>query len=77
MRRMLVAGEYDIEVAFLIVSPVNQVKEQPGILLVELTVTHLMNNQAGRTTRPLSTEASFPARLAAVNLSRSSVILIK
>lgn len=66
---VLVAGENDIEVAFLVVSPVNQIEEQPGILFIELT-------QEGRT-RPLSTEASLPARLAAVNLSRSSDILMK
>ena len=45
---MLVAGEYDIEVAFFVVSPVNQVKEQPSILLVELAVTHFVNNKTGR-----------------------------
>ena len=33
----------------LVVPAVNEVEEQPGILLVELTVTHLVNNQAGRT----------------------------
>lgn len=47
--RVLVAGEHNIEVAFLVVSPVNQIKEQPGVLFVELTVAHLVNNQAGRT----------------------------
>ena len=41
---MLVTGKYNIEVAFLVVSPVNQIKEQAGILLVELTVTHFINN---------------------------------
>lgn len=48
LRGVLVAGEHDVEVAFLVVSPVNQIKEQPGILLVELTVAHLINNRAGR-----------------------------
>ena len=47
MGRVLVTGEDNIEVAFFVVSPVNQVKEQPGILFVELTVTHFINNQAG------------------------------
>ena len=42
--RMLVTGKYNIEVAFFVVSPVNQVEEQPGILLVELTVPHFINN---------------------------------
>ena len=46
--RMLVTGEYDVEVAFFIVSPVNQIKEQPGILLVELTVSNLVNNETRR-----------------------------
>ena len=46
---MLVAGKYNIEVAFLVVSPVNQIEEQPGILFIELTVPHLVNNQTGRT----------------------------
>ena len=45
---VLVAGKHDVEVAFLVVSPVNQIKEQPCILLVELTVAYLINNQAGR-----------------------------
>ena len=49
MRGVLVAGEDDIEVAFLVVSPVNQIEEQPGILFIELTVPHLVNNQARRT----------------------------
>ena len=46
---MLVAGEDDVEVAFLVVPPVDQVKEQQGILFVELAVAHLINNQAGWT----------------------------
>lgn len=48
VRRVLVAGEDDIEVALFVVPPVNQIKEQPGILLIELTVSYLVNNQAGR-----------------------------
>ena len=45
---MLVAGKHNIEVALLVVPPVNQIEEQPGILFIELTVSHLVNNQAGR-----------------------------
>src|SRR5699024_4604050 len=44
--RVLVAGEDHIETAFFVVSPVNQVKEQPGILFVKGTVANLVNNQA-------------------------------
>ena len=43
--RVLVTGEYNVEVAFFVVSPVNQIKEQTGILLVELTVANFVNNQ--------------------------------
>ena len=46
--RVLVAGEHNIEVAFLVVSPVNQIEEQPGILFVKFTMPYLVNNQAGR-----------------------------
>ena len=77
MGRVLVAGKYNIEVAFLVVSPVNQVKEQPGILLVELTLTNLVNSKKDGQTRPLGMGTSFPARQAAVNLSRSSDIIMK
>lgn len=49
---MLVSGKDNIEVAFFIVPPVNQIKEQTGILFVELTVAYFVNNQAGR---PLQT----------------------
>ena len=45
---VLVAGEYNIEVTFLVVPSVNEVKEQPGILLVELAAAHFVNNEAGR-----------------------------
>lgn len=44
--RVLVAGEDHIETTFFVVAPVNQVKEQPRILLVEGTVANLVNNQA-------------------------------
>ena len=44
MGRVFVAGEDDVEVAFFVVPPVNQVEEQPSILLVELTVPNFINN---------------------------------
>lgn len=46
--RILVAGEDHVEIAFLIVPAVNQIKEQPRILLVEFAMANLINNQAGR-----------------------------
>lgn len=49
VRGVLVAGEYNIEVALLVVPPVNQIKEQAGILLAKFTVPYLVNNQTGRT----------------------------
>ena len=49
MVRVLVTGEYNVEVTFFVVSPINQIEEQPGILLVELAVPNFINNQAGRT----------------------------
>lgn len=48
MGRAFVAGEDDIEIAFLVVHPVNQIEEQLCILFIELTVAYLINNQAGR-----------------------------
>ena len=75
--RVLVAGEDHIETTFFVVAPVNQVKEQPRILLVEGTVANLVNNQTRGRTRPLRQESVFPERLAAVNRSRSSDALIK
>ena len=44
MGRVFVAGEDDVEVAFFVVPSVNQVEEQPSILLVELTVPNFINN---------------------------------
>lgn len=41
---VLVAGKDNIKVAFLGVPPVKQIKEQPGILLIKLTVAYLINN---------------------------------
>lgn len=46
-RWILVAGKDNVKVAFLVVAAVNQIKEQPGVLLVEFTVAYLINNQAG------------------------------
>ena len=46
--RVAVAGEDHVEIAFLIVPAVNQIKEQPRILLVEFAMANLINNQAGR-----------------------------
>lgn len=43
----LVAGKDDVVSAFLVVPAVNQIKEQPGVLLVKLTVSNFINNQAG------------------------------
>src|SRR5699024_11484249 len=40
---VLVAGEDHIETAFFVVSPVNQVEKQPGILFVIGTVANLVN----------------------------------
>ena len=37
LRKELVAGEHNVEAAFFVVSSVNQVKEQPGILLASLS----------------------------------------
>ena len=45
---MLVAFEDNIEVTLLVVPPINEIEEQPGILLIELTVAHFINNQAER-----------------------------
>ena len=42
--RMLVASKNNIEVTFFVVPPVNQVKEQPGILFIKFTVTNFVNN---------------------------------
>lgn len=75
--RVLVAGKDNVETIFFVVSPDNQVKEQPGILLVELTLTNLVNSKQDGQTRPLRMGTSFPARQAAVNLSRSSDIIMK
>ena len=44
--RVLVAGEDHIETTFFVVAPVNQIKEQPGVLLVKGAVANLVNNQA-------------------------------
>ena len=46
-RRIFVAGEDHVEIAFLVVAPVNQIKERPCIFLVKRTATNLVNNQTG------------------------------
>ena len=61
--RVLVAGEDHIETAFFVVAPVNQVKEQSGILLVKGTVANLVNNQA---------RGAHKAVEAGIGLSRTS-----
>ena len=43
-----VAGKNHVVIAVLLVAAVNHVKEQPGVLLVKLTMPHLVNNQTGR-----------------------------
>ena len=45
---ILVAGEDHVEIAFLIVPAVNQIKEQPRILFIKFAMANLINNQAGR-----------------------------
>ena len=45
--RTSVAGEDDIICPFLVVPPVDEVKEQPCVLLVELAVPNLVNNETG------------------------------
>ena len=47
-RRAPVAGKDNVVDPFLVVAPVNQVKEQPGILFIKFTVANLINNEAGR-----------------------------
>lgn len=46
--RASVAGEDDIISSLLVVPPVDEIEEQPCILLVELTVSDLINNETGR-----------------------------
>ena len=41
----LVAGKYDVEGAFLVVSPVHQVEEQSGIFFIKHTVAYFVDNQ--------------------------------
>ena len=45
--RVLVAGEDDVAAALLVVPPVDQIEEQPCVLLVELAVAYLINNETG------------------------------
>ena len=53
LRRVLVAGEDDVAAALFVVPPVNQVEEQPGVLLVELAVAYLINNETGGTNQSI------------------------
>ena len=46
--RTPVAGEDDIICPFLVVPPVDEVKEEPCVLLVELAVSDLVDNETGR-----------------------------
>ena len=48
-RRIFVAGENHVEVAFLVVAAVNQIKEHTGTFLVELAVPNLINNKTAWT----------------------------
>ena len=57
--RVLVAGEDHIETTFFVVAPVNQVKEQPRILLVEGTVANLVNNQTRGAHKAVETGIGF------------------
>ena len=63
--RTSVAGEDDIICPFLVVPPVDEVEEQPSVLLVELTVPDLVNidtvlsNQLGRAYHRWSLFVSF------------------
>ena len=73
-RRIFVAGENHVEVAFLVVAAVNQIKEHTGTFLVELAVPNLINNKTAWTHQSVS---ALPLRLAARNLSRNSEALMK
>ena len=54
-RRISVAGENHVEVAFLVVAAVNQIKEHTGTFLVELAVSNLINNETGRPHQTIET----------------------
>ena len=56
---VLVASEDHIKTAFFVVTPVNQVKEQSGILLVKSTVANLVNNQTRRAHKAIETGIGF------------------
>ena len=45
--RKLVAGKDDVVAAFLVVPPVDQIKEKPCVFLVELAMAHFIDDQAG------------------------------
>lgn len=54
-RRIFVAGENHVEVAFLVVAAVSQIKEHTGTFLVELAVPNLINNKTARTHQSVET----------------------
>ena len=54
-RWILIAGKDHVEAALFVVPPVNQVKEETGILLVKGTVANLFNNQTGRPHKAIQT----------------------
>ena len=60
-----VAGKDHVVTPFFLVSAVNQVKEQPSVLLVKLTVPNLINDQAGRAHKR-SQQNAFPACTASI-----------
>ena len=58
-RGILVARKYHVEVAFLVVSPVNQIKEQTCILPVKGTVTYFVHDQTTGTYQSAETGISL------------------
>ena len=54
-RRIFVAGENHVEVAFPVVAAVNQIKEHTGTFLVELAVPNLINNKTAWTHQSVET----------------------
>ena len=45
--RIFVAGENHVKIAFLVVTTVDQVKEQPRVFFIEFAMADLINDQAG------------------------------
>ena len=48
MSPAVIGSLVDVAVALFVISPVNQIEEQPCVLLIELAMPHLINNQTGR-----------------------------